>query len=127
MGLSCFFGHRWDGCMCTRCGKTRAKGHVWNWHESKCEKCGAGFEEIKININQFDHDTNAWLFLLYCLIVDQVKTKRGGRILFLDIASKVGLNTQIIDQDFQSFWGAIKALASVDIKANRIPVVLACV
>ena len=36
--MACLFGHKWDGCKCTKCGKSRDEGHQWNG--CKCEKCG---------------------------------------------------------------------------------------
>lgn len=38
MGLACLFGHKWDGCKCTRCGATRDEDHDWNG--CKCKRCG---------------------------------------------------------------------------------------
>jgi len=39
MGLSCTFGyHNWDGCKCTKCGKT--KEHDWSKDCEKCSSCG---------------------------------------------------------------------------------------
>jgi hypothetical protein len=32
------FGHKWQGCKCTRCGETRDTGH--DWRDSKCVRCG---------------------------------------------------------------------------------------
>jgi hypothetical protein len=41
MNMLCFIGvHKWDGCMCTTCGKTRDEGHDWNMDCEKCAKCG---------------------------------------------------------------------------------------
>ena len=36
--MACLFGHKWDGCKCSKCGKTRNEGHVWN--DCICKKCG---------------------------------------------------------------------------------------
>ncbi len=55
MSILCMFGkHRWDGCKCIKCGKTRDKDHSWDgcyctkcgatdhtWDGCKCIKCGA--------------------------------------------------------------------------------------
>jgi len=35
---TCFFGHKWNGCVCTRCGKKRDEGHVLQGCE--CTICG---------------------------------------------------------------------------------------
>ena len=32
--------HRWTGCTCTACGKTRDEGHDWSENCEKCAKCG---------------------------------------------------------------------------------------
>ena len=40
MGIACVFGHKWNGCTCTRCGKTRSDGHTFQQEKGKCaEKC----------------------------------------------------------------------------------------
>ena len=36
--MACLFGHKWNGCKCSKCGKIRDKGH--NWNNCKCETCG---------------------------------------------------------------------------------------
>lgn len=43
MGLACLFGHKWNGCKCTRCGATRDEGH--DWKGCKCKICGATRDE----------------------------------------------------------------------------------
>ena len=44
MSLKCLFGHKWNGCKCDKCGKTRDVGHEFSpIHGScreQCEKCG---------------------------------------------------------------------------------------
>jgi len=40
MNFKCLLGHDWDGCMCTRCGRTRDEGHDWSKDCEKCTKCG---------------------------------------------------------------------------------------
>jgi hypothetical protein len=47
MGLSCTFGfHKWEGCKCTQCGKTRDQAHTWKFSQGlsvtscKCSTCG---------------------------------------------------------------------------------------
>src|ERR1035437_1979228 len=51
------FGHRWNGCKCSACGKTRDQAHDWQgpgqcicancgktdhrWHNCKCFNCNA--------------------------------------------------------------------------------------
>ena len=40
MGISCLFGHKWNGCKCERCGKMRDEGHDFKPIPGKCEeKC----------------------------------------------------------------------------------------
>ena len=49
----CLFGHKWNGCKCSRCGKTRDEQHDWegcicrrcgktrhNWDACSCRQCG---------------------------------------------------------------------------------------
>ena len=42
--MSCFFGHKWDGCKCTKCGTTRDEAHhfvpVPGECLMRCERCG---------------------------------------------------------------------------------------
>ena len=40
MGFACLFGHKWNGCTCTRCGKTQDRNHDYRRLDGKCEeKC----------------------------------------------------------------------------------------
>ena len=36
--MACFFGHRWEGCTCKKCGKTRDQDHDFQLVPGKCEK-----------------------------------------------------------------------------------------
>ena len=36
--MACLFGHKWNGCKCTKCGKVRDEQH--NWDSCICKKCG---------------------------------------------------------------------------------------
>ena len=36
--MSCLF-HKWNGCRCTRCGKTRDEQHSWKWIVSPDDQC----------------------------------------------------------------------------------------
>ena len=36
--MACFFGHKWNGCKCTKCGQLRDEGHDWNG--CICRICG---------------------------------------------------------------------------------------
>ena len=42
--MACFFGHKWEGCTCRKCGKTRDQLHdyqkVPDKCEEKCSRCG---------------------------------------------------------------------------------------
>ncbi len=41
MKISCTFGfHKWVGCKCSTCGKTRNKGHDWSKDCESCSQCG---------------------------------------------------------------------------------------
>lgn len=38
--MACLFGHKWNGCKCGVCGKTRDEGHGFRLVDDKCmEKC----------------------------------------------------------------------------------------
>jgi len=59
MGFMCYIGvHRWEGCKCTQCSKTRDEGHRWDdgsTGKHVCEVCGQGAsekQEIIDNINK---------------------------------------------------------------------------
>ena len=39
MKMACFFGHKWDGCKCIKCGKFRDEYHDWDLCKGKCSKC----------------------------------------------------------------------------------------
>ncbi len=41
--MACLFGHKWNGCKCTKCGKTRNEGHELNF--CTCRICGAKLNE----------------------------------------------------------------------------------
>ena len=42
MNISCIFGfHKWAGCKCSACSKTRDEGHAWTKDCEKCATCGA--------------------------------------------------------------------------------------
>jgi len=36
--MVCLFGHKWNGCKCTKCGKIRDESHDWNG--CTCKICG---------------------------------------------------------------------------------------
>jgi len=38
--MACLLGHKWDGCKCSKCGKTRDKLHDWDLCKGKCKRCG---------------------------------------------------------------------------------------
>ena len=44
MALLCVFGiHKWQGCKCLRCNRTRDEQH--DWHGCKCSSCGMKRDE----------------------------------------------------------------------------------
>ena len=50
MAFKCKIGlHTWDGCKCSKCGKTRDEQHDWSKDCEKCSKCG------KTRYNQHDY------------------------------------------------------------------------
>ncbi len=38
--MACPLGHKWYGCKCERCGKTRNELHNWDACKGKCKRCG---------------------------------------------------------------------------------------
>jgi len=38
--MACLFGHKWNGCKCSKCGKTRDDQHKWSSNTGKCSICG---------------------------------------------------------------------------------------
>ena len=83
MGMSCLFGHKWNGCKCTRCGKQRdtghsfsncecticgkanGQGHQWN-KKCKCAVCGKTRITNDLNAHNFPYINNE----LSCTCVD---------------------------------------------------------
>lgn len=52
MALKCLFGHKLNGCTCTRCGKKLDEGHDWQPVAGKCtERCS-----ICRKIRSIEHD-----------------------------------------------------------------------
>ena len=46
--MACLFGHKWNGCKCQRCGKTRDEGH--RWEGGACLNCPALTSDISLLI-----------------------------------------------------------------------------
>jgi hypothetical protein len=44
MGIGCLFGHKWNGCKCEKCGKTRDENHNWDLCKGECSVCGKSCE-----------------------------------------------------------------------------------
>ncbi len=38
--VMCLFGHKWNGCKCERCRKTRDEQHDWDLCKGICKRCG---------------------------------------------------------------------------------------
>lgn len=47
--MACLFGHKWNGCKCTKCGATRDEEHKWDG--CACRVCG----KIEISRHKFIH------------------------------------------------------------------------
>ena len=61
MSWKCLFGHKWEGCKCKQCGKTRDEQHDWegckckrcsekrdeqhDWENCRCKRCGKKTDE----------------------------------------------------------------------------------
>ena len=51
MNIICNFGfHKWEGCKCTACGKTRDQEHDWGKNCEKCAKC----EKVRQNAHEWN-------------------------------------------------------------------------
>ena len=38
--MACLFGHKWNSCKCSKCGKTRDEQHDFDLCKGKCKHCG---------------------------------------------------------------------------------------
>ena len=57
MGIKCFFGfHDWQGCICSRCDKTRDKEHTIPPGECKCQFC----DYIEHDLSKPDYNEDHW-------------------------------------------------------------------
>ena len=56
---ACLFGHKWNGCMCEKCGKKRDQHH--DWENCKCKRCG-----------QVRDEAHNWQHGVYCSICGRV-------------------------------------------------------
>ena len=53
MNYKCLLGHKWNGCICERCGTTRDEQHTWEHIIDKCvEKCAVCGKE---------HEKHTWV------------------------------------------------------------------
>jgi len=41
MHPKCLFGHKWHGCICSKCKATRDLDHDWNSDFARCTRCGS--------------------------------------------------------------------------------------
>ena len=48
--MACLFGHKWNDCKCSKCGKVRDEQHDWDMCKGKCKICG------KVRTEQHDWD-----------------------------------------------------------------------
>jgi hypothetical protein len=49
MNFRCILGHRWNGCKCENCGKTRDKEHDYVFIKEKCcKKCTVCGSELAL-------------------------------------------------------------------------------
>ena len=48
--MACLFGHKWNGCKCSKCSITRDEQHDWDLCNGKCYRCG------KTHIEQHERD-----------------------------------------------------------------------
>ena len=61
MGIACkLFGHKWNGCKCSKCSETRNESHTWgktNGGIAHCSVCG----DNAIDINFFNAEEKQFL------------------------------------------------------------------
>jgi len=58
MNWKCLFGHKWNGCKCEKCGKTRDEQHDLNG--CKCKRCGAEKHDWDRNNSDFARMRNSF-------------------------------------------------------------------
>ena len=75
--MACLFGHKWDGCRCTKCGKTRDEGHAWDG--CVCTACGK--ETSYISLDALDSEELA--------ILSDIATKNRETVIEVATAQNV--------------------------------------
>ena len=117
--MACFFGHKWNGCKCDNCGKTRDENHKYNavsgtceelcsvcgkaratshiWVGCVCERCGKQSSYINFDFldsNDLDSFVNVVLdstrkWILAINIVDERKNELKGLLSRLEKCANV--------------------------------------
>ena len=100
--MSCLFGHKWNGCKCSKCDKTRNEQHTWANDNgiAHCSVCG----EKAIDIHLFSEEEKQFLiaaFLSYSTNVGvNLVTANNMRLLSTQIAmSKDNSNLAYFDRN----------------------------
>ena len=77
--------HDWDGCKCSKCGKTRDEQHDWSDDCEKCSKCGKIRSEqhawIKNKCSKCGKTQNTCTIIYFFnsdIIIDEVSSNYGG-------------------------------------------------
>lgn len=52
--MACIFGHKWNGCTCTRCGKARDSEHEWTRKDRECREVCANCGKTR----EVEHEWN---------------------------------------------------------------------
>jgi len=76
--------------------------------------------EVKVTIGLLDENTNAWLKMVYMLLVGHVKANGSNPTFYEDL----GPQTLGRDYDKDALLGALRAIAKIDIQAGRPPLSL---
>ena len=82
--MACLFGHKWNGCKCTKCGKVRDENHqfsdILDKCEEKCTVCGKKRDKEHnwvgckcVKCEKIRNDEHDW---------DDGKCKKCGKINF---------------------------------------------
>ena len=118
--MSCLFGHKWNGCKCSKCDKTRNEQHTWANDNgiAHCSVCG----EKAIDIHLFSEEEKQFLiaaFLSYSTNVGvNLVTANNMRLLSTQIAmSRDNSNLAYFDR---IFGNNSALLSSIDMVLSKL-------
>ena len=118
--MACWFGHKWNGCKCTKCGKIRAEGHTLIEDQSGryvCSTCGTLF--CRWNTHITPEYTNNIIIAL-----EKANNKKGrtlaSRLRYFasihgDSANSASLADIVAISELQFFLGYMKLHLDVEL------------